>query len=175
MDKLELRKVIVSVACAVLVIVSCVVSVVLIRNSGISEIRVGGGSAAYTNYMAAFAFALPANEVEGRFVLAGAIAIYLGMAMLISGAVVIILKRSFRYIFLPIAGFCAIEVVAFLLQAYYQCLNLNSAGSSPEAGKMLGVLLTLIIILSLLGLACLVLSFIFPRRLVAAKSDDQSK
>ena len=170
MDKVELRKVITSLVLAILSIIICVVGIVIVNNSGIAEIQLGN-SAAYTDFLGAYRFAFPS---DGRkhlfFVLAGMAAVYIGALMLLLGIGNVIVKRSFRFFFLPIAGFCSFEVASFLGISFYHC----QWGAAAASGSSLAIpLLVLCIALGLLGLGCFILAFIFPKRLLASKSDEE--
>ena len=169
MDKKELRRLVASAVLALVIFAICISSAVLVATSGVSEIQLGTGSKAYDQYLACVRFSWPSGGADLGFAIMGSISVYLGLAMLVTGIAIIVLKRAFRYVYLPIAGFISIEVAAFLLQAFSVFefdLNLGEKAALPVLFMIFAILLYL------LGFACLVLTYIFPRRFVAARLDD---
>ena len=171
MDKAEKRKVIIGAILLAVLIALFIVASVYITNSGVAAIQLGGGSAAYLGFLDSLKFVRIDEEPKKWINLCSTLLIYLGLALFIAGIILVFLKRSFRFLDLPITGMCSFEIVAFLLQVQYE-LQFGSAAAT--GGDKLPFVIALWICLLVLGLGAFVLSFIFPRRLNRYQEDAMS-
>lgn len=169
MDKKDTKKVVVGFIMLGLAIAAIVGAAVYVVMTGIPEIQFQYDSAAYKDFMAAIMFqGTGAAAPQIWFLLGGTIAIYLGIILFVADLIVIILKRSFRFLMLPIAGACLFEMAAFLAQAYYRLTVINAVAMQQY------LILGFTILCAVLGLACFILGMVFPRRLVARADDEEA-
>ncbi|MCR5348245.1 MAG: YegP family protein [Bacilli bacterium] len=170
MDKKERRKVVTGVILLILAIAIAAGTAIWIMNSGIPEIQLGNGSAAYNDFIRAITFNRDITEPIHKWIVFGAtVGIYLGLVLFVADFVVLVVRRSMRFVFLPIAGICAFEAVAFMDVAFFQLMYIRLDLDVLLAYLMLGLMIALLAI----GLASFVLGIVFPRRLVTAEGDEE--
>lgn len=172
MDKKEIRKIVSGVICTLLIIGAAVFGMVWMLTTGVEALSLSQGSATYNDFMSAMLFGYiqnAAGQQQSWFLYGGSILLDAGAALFVVSLILIIVKRSIRFIFLPIAGLCAFVCAAFLLQGVYE--SLYGAASTAVTPFFTYILLAATIALGVLGLIVFIFGLVFPRRLAQKKDD----
>ena len=172
MDKKEIRKIVSGVIFTLLIIGAAVFGMVWMLTTGVEALSLSQGSATYNDFMSAMLFGYiqnAAGQQQSWFLYGGSILLDAGAALFVVSLILIIVKRSIRFIFLPIAGLCAFVCAAFLLQGVYE--SLYGAASTVVTPFFTYILLAATIALGVLGLIVFIFGLVFPRRLAQKKDD----
>ena len=172
MDKKEIRKIVSGVIFTLLIIAAAVFGMVWMLTTGVEALSLSQGSATYNDFMSAMLFGYiqnAAGQQQSWFLYGGSILLDAGAALFVVSLILIIVKRSIRFIFLPIAGLCAFVCSAFLLQGVYE--SLFGAASTVVTPFFTYTLLAATAALGVLGLIVFIFGLVFPRRLAQKKDD----
>ncbi len=126
-------------------------------------IRGNIGSAPYDDFLNSMIFKY--NQGANVFVVLGSVVFYLSVALLIANAIYIYIKRTPRYIVLPLSGFLAYIIGNFSLQSLHYANNQNLPG------WYYGWALSSVIVMLVLGTGAFVVTFVFGRKLLKKASD----
>ena len=121
------------------------------------------GNASYDDFLACLNFSYP-RQGDIHLIL-GSVIFYLGIALLLAGAIFIVIKRVPRYIALSLSGFLGFSVCTFLIQ------NLTYANTGSLPSWYYGLTLTGVILTGVSGLGAYVVTFVFGRKLLKKDSD----
>ena len=167
MDKKEVKKVVASVIFMVLGFCLAAGIAVYIIFTQIPEIQYAEGSAAFNAYLDAIKFTRIEDQSKW-FVFGGTAIIYIAALLFVGSLAMIIVKRSFRFLGLPIVGAIVLEQAAFILQAYYQArVVLGLTNEVPT------ILLVAAVCHGVLGVLLFFFALLFPARLVKADADEE--
>ena len=159
MDKPNHRKLVAAIVIFLLTIGAAIAALVITSTGTNADIHPFGNSIAWKAFLDVLTFKFPTTSPQNVYAYATVGVAYGGAALFLIALIIVFVRRSARFVFLPIGGVCAMAVAAFMIQAYV----VDSAI----------VNLILAIASSALGLISLILSFAFPKRLVAKKADEE--
>ena len=123
-------------------------------------IRASIGNGPYDDFVATMRFGL-----GGLYGIFGSIIFYGGIVLFIVSFIYFYIKKTLRYIFLPIIGISAFEIGAYMLQ----CVSYRGVAGLPS---WYGGFAIFAVAASLsFGIAAFTLSFVFPRLLIKKAND----
>jgi|GEM_PF-765862 len=169
----EHRKVVAEVIISVLAIAAAVYLTYFLISSKIPEIQPNTTSAAYQSFYKALLWNVSGvtDWVEKIFLFGAAAVLDVAAALFVVGLVMVFVKRSVRFLMMPIVGLLSLVSAAFLAQAFFQ---LGFAGGKNPTFTDMNTLIVLIGtgVLLIFGLVAAICGIVFPRRLAVKKADE---
>ena len=148
-------------ATAVLIIV------ILIFDYGVG-VRARIGQGPYDDFISCISFQY--RRDYDPYLIGGSVIFYSGIALFVASLIYMFIKKTLRYLGLPIIGIIAFELSAYILQSGHHA-RLPQASFNSVPTWYFGFSMFAFIALLCFGLGAFVLSFVFPRRLVKKASD----